>query len=318
MKEELNARCEAFLAEHEKLSHEFKLGSRLMVCLGALLVNMDGLSVDAQSVKESKALLKSATHAFSSFRGTGMPAIITKLAVKNDAKDWMQKAAEAYKVLRQEGFPPSESLALGAFHITKHIKNAQQLSRRAMELYSDMRQSSPLRISSQDACYCLMQACYLPDRVVDVCSPVLKGVLPSASVRLASQALLLCGEDPLPYAERTASLYLKLKAKKLSPSACSPILAPLALLCDDEDEAVSEIEELNGLLRTRRGFTNFAIGKAARLCVCAALVSFMRLAAAENATMHDRLRDITQFTLSLTLLSEAARAASAASGSASC
>lgn len=317
MAQGLMPRLDAFIAQNRIIASEFPLNSRTTLALSALLLNMDGLTATKEQLKAAHAIFKRETPAISFFRGLGMAPIVTKLAVRDDPEGWMTSAKAAYEVLKDEGFPRSDYLALMAFLIAKTGDRVTELAHKGMELYRDRRKLHPMTTSSEDACYALFRALYKPDLKLSeeaelAAESDMKGKLPKAAMRSLGQ-IFSVGDEPERLGEKAALLVNALREAKLRLSDdCCVAAAPLCFMWDDVGQTVAEAAELDAVLRRQKGFSDWGIGRDARLATALTLIASDRLTGVEDAKKHSKLRDILQITTAITLTGEAARATAAA------
>lgn len=316
MKQTARNNLDLFVENRNAVKGEFKWASPLMHCLCALLLTAQKKSVNVETIKGYRRLMKKEVSAFSSLRGIAMPALLTQLSIIDDGEQMICKVHSAYQKLREDGFLATDYLALSAYILARNSEDGQ-LGRKAMQNYQNMRTLHRTLTGGDDTGFATLLALFADECCIDDSQRAFELLKPRFLARnetwLMAHILAFDTEHMPQNAERTIELFDKLKERKIRfRSTECPMLAVLALLMEDLTEAIELIEELSLELKDNKGFSVWQISKGQRQLYSTVLIALSALENGCQEKKHDKLFYITLTTMLITITMATIQAASAA------
>ena len=226
--------------------------------------------VEAAQLERCKALVKSTTGPFSSFRGNIRLPLICMLAAGDDPEDRWERTQRGYALLKGSFFG-SEYLALAALLLSAG-------GREAALLLAESQRTDDELIDDMETCY----------RLLDERFPKGDGL------QSASHVLALSPKTPEEKVRRMIALFdgIQNAGGKYGKDRQLPILAALSLGTASEEELVRGIMDLDGLLAQQKGYKGvFSLDRRTRMMHAAMLLSLpdrqteVVNAAAQQATL---------------------------------
>lgn len=314
MDESLGKRIELFVNNRNAIKKEFKMASPMMHCLCALLLTAQAKSVDASAIDECKEELKKDVKAFSSLRGIGRPALLTQFSIVDDRQSVIDKTKYAYRLLREDGFLGTDYLPLSAFILARNEVDAQ-LSRRSRELFGQMRDEHKTLTGGDDSSYATLMAVYkLPIGLsCDAFSLLQTRLLFRNETWLMSHILAFDEVNIERNAAKTIKLLDRMKAAKMRFRAVeSPILAVLALIGCDVEDAVGQVAQISRELKENKGFSKWQISKGQRQLYSACLYAMEKIGQRTKDTEQRKISYVLIVTMLTTITMATIQIASAA------
>ena len=159
MNELLQERAARFIENRDAIRAVFKLENDYIYPVCAHIFLAANRSVEREQLERCRALVKSTTGLFSSFRGNVKLPLICMLAAGDEPEERWARMQRTYGLLKQD-FPGSEYLALGALLLTDAVKEEDipALAARGKGLYKRMRKEHPFLTGQEDSVFALLLA----------------------------------------------------------------------------------------------------------------------------------------------------------------
>ena len=272
-----------FIEARDGIRSAFRLGNDYIYPVCAQIFLTADRPVEEARLKQCKAMVKSTTGPFSSFRGNIMLPLLCMLAAGDDPEGRWDRTQRCYTSLKDDFFS-SEYLALAALLLTDAVEegNLPALAARGKALYRRMKQEHPFLTGQEDSVFALllaesprsddeliedMEACY---RLLDERFPKGDGL------QTASHVLALSDEAPERKVRRLIELFDGILAAggKYGKDRQLPILAALSLSEETAEALVQGILEIDALLSEQKGYRGvFGIDRRTRTMHAAMLLS---------------------------------------------
>ena len=257
--------------------------------------------VEIEQLERCKALVKSSTSVFSSFRGNVKLPLLCMLAAGDDPEERWDRTRRYYALLK-ESFYGSEYLALGAMLLSDAVQeeDVPALTARGKGLYQRMKKEHPFLTGQEDSVFALLlaESQRTDDELIDdmeTCYRLLDERFPKGDgLQSASHVLALSPKTPEEKVRRMIALFdgIQNAGGKYGKDRQLPILAALSLGTASEEELVRGIMDLDGLLAQQKGYKGvFGLDRRTRMMHAAMLLSLpdrqMEVvnAAAQQATL---------------------------------
>ncbi len=312
MQASLMRSCEQFIENRKRVERVFLLSTPQQHCMCALLLCLDDCDADLAAIRRGLHTLRRRTPVFSTFRGVGITPIATKLSMRDRDDQWINYAKDNLRALKKAGFAPTDYLCLAAMLMIKRHDKAEAVAARAREIYASMRHAHRILTASEDVCFAVLGAMYEDEpyaaAAAETAFETLKGSFGAVNpVLTAANELALLSVDPKQAALDTAWLYARIRALGVRTKTKSELgmLALIAALCGQDEQAAKDVAETEQYLARQRGFSAVKLGRAQRLMCAASLVAIDRLHAAKDDKAYAKRRDtlqcalIVDFTLSV-------------------
>ena len=239
--------------------------------------------VEAEQLDRCKALVKSSTSVFSSFRGNVKLPLLCMLAAGDDPEERWDRTRRYYALLK-ESFYGSEYLALGAMLLSDAVQeeDVPALAARGKGLYQRMKKEHPFLTGQEDSVFALLlsQSARSDDELIEDmerCYALLKERFPSGNgLQAASHVLALSSEIPVDKTFRMIGIFNAIEEAggKYGKDWQLPILAALSLGQRFQEDLARELLEIDALLSKRKGYKGvFGLDKRARSMHAAMLLS---------------------------------------------
>ena len=239
--------------------------------------------VEIEQLERCKALVKSSTSVFSSFRGNVKLPLLCMLAAGDDPEERWDRTRRYYALLK-EVFYGSEYLALGAMLLADVAKeeDVPALAARGKGLYQRMKKEHPFLTGQEDSVFALIlsQSARSDDELIEDmerCYELLKERFPGGNgLQAASHVLALSSEIPVDKTFRMIGIFNAIEEAggKYGKDWQLPILAALSLGQRFQEDLARELLEIDALLSKRKGYKGvFGLDKRARSMHAAMLLS---------------------------------------------
>lgn len=271
-----------FIASRDAVRKVFRMESAYIYPICANIFCARGVQADPQRLRDGRDILREKTGAFSNFRGTIRPLIISLLAVQSDPEGRLERAVSHYKALK-ERFWGSQYLALAAFLMTDLTSEAGAAEKvaRGRALYERMKAEHPLLTSSEDSVFAVLLAfsaqsddALLED--MERCYALLKKRFHQRNaVQSSSHVLSLLPGTPEEKVGRMLTIYDRLldAGGRYGKSYQLPTLAAMAGLDADPETLVREMLEADRFLAGQKGYGVLGLDRRTRMMHAAMLVS---------------------------------------------
>ncbi len=260
--------------------------------------------VEREKLERCKALLKSTTGPFSTFRGNVRLPLLCVLASGDEPEARWERTQRCYRLLK-ESFFSSPYLALAALLLADSVPEADvpALAARGKALYQRMKKEHPFLTGQEDSVFALLlsQSSRTDDELIadmEKCYALLHEQFPAGDgLQTASHVLALSEEVPEDKAFRMIGLFHAIEegGGKYGKDHHLPILAALSLGKRFQEDLARDILELDGLLSQHKGYKGiFGMDKRTRAMHAAMLLSLQERpdgptelvnAAAQQATL---------------------------------
>ena len=240
-------------------------------------------AVDRERLERCKAMVKSTTGPFSSFRGNIKLPLICMLAAGDEPEARWEGTERTYGLLK-EAFFSSEYLALAALILSEEVPEADipALAARGKGLYQRMKKEHPFLTGQEDSVFALLlaESQRTDDELIDdmeACYRLLDERFPKGdALQSVSHVLALSQEAPEEKVHRLIALFdgIQRAGGKYGKDRQLPILAALSLAKGSVDELVQGLMALDGLLSQQKGYTGvFGMDRRTRMMHAAMLLS---------------------------------------------
>lgn len=239
--------------------------------------------VEIEQLERCKALVKSSTSVFSSFRGNVKLPLLCMLAAGDDPEERWDRTRRYYALLK-ESFYGSEYLALAAMLLSDAVQeeDVPALAARGKGLYQRMKKEHPFLTGQEDSVFALLlsQSARSDDELIEDmerCYALLKERFPSGNgLQAASHVLALSSEIPVDKTFRMIGIFNAIEEAggKYGKDWQLPILAALSLGQRFQEDLAGELLEIDALLSKRKGYKGvFGLDRRARSMHAAMLLS---------------------------------------------
>lgn len=283
MNETKEALAARFIEDRDAVHAAFRLENDYIYPVCAHIYLAAHKSVDRARLDECKALVKSTTGPFSSFRGNIKLPLLCMLASGEDPEARWARTQRCYALLK-ETFSGSEYLALAALLLADSVGEAElpALAARGRGLYQRMKKEHPLLTGQEDSVFALLlaQSARTDDELIEdmeKCYALLNERFPATDgLQTASHVLALSEEDPVDKAFRVISLFntIENSGGKYGKDYQLPILAALSLDGRFAEDVAKDILEMDALLAKQKGYKGvFGMDRRTRTMHAAMLLS---------------------------------------------
>lgn len=295
MNASLTNMCELFIENRDRIKREFSWNSSYIYPVCAAIFTDKKQLVDVERLRFCDRMLKNYTGIFSNFRGTAKLAMVSMLSASPDPEQKMQKALQAYDMLKSHFFS-STFLPIAAVIMADMVEPDRYLhiAQRTRRIYDLMRRNHFFLTSSEDSVFAAMLALSsLSDEQIvnetESCYQLLKNNFFSKNaVQSLSHVLALCDGDPQDKCQRTMHLYHELSSRGCRYGGSYELanLGVLAML--PQDNIVNDIIAVDSFLSRQRGYGLLGLGRKQRLMHAGMLVSSYLIA--QNIQAENNLR----------------------------
>lgn len=281
MREELQMRCDEFLAKSEIMAKVFAWYNTHLhpVCAGIVL---DKQGITKAQIEHCKKLLEKNTNVFSEIRGTVFPTIVCHLAVSEDRDAFMQQILKVYKMLKNVAVP-SGYLSLVALIIATFAdeEDYESVIAKTKDIYDKMKKEHPFLTSGEDGPYAAMLAldAKSPEVLIqesERCFGFLKGNFSSRNAVQGLSFVLAMGEgDSLEKCRRFMDIYttFKMKGYNFGADYFLAVLGAISMLPFEINQLVDDVIAVTEFLEGKPGFGMLESTKKERMAHAITVVS---------------------------------------------
>lgn len=283
MKQSLENICKDFINNRDTIKETFKWENEYIVPICAATLCGKNVSADKAKLKECRDIVDNSTSIFSNFRGNVKLPVMVLLSTDSDPEGRLKKTMEIYDILKDH-FYSSEYLSLVSAILADMINTdeADKYAQRGKTLYNRMKKEHPFLTSAEDSVFAVLMA--FSEKTDDMlvedmekCYLTLKKTFHDGnSVQSLSHILALAEGDSDVKCRRVLELYDKITAsgKKYSKYYEISVLGSMAMLTEDYDSVVEDMNAADDFLSQQKGYTGiFGIDKKTRLMHALLLVS---------------------------------------------
>ena len=283
MNENMQGLVDRFIENRDALRAAFRWESAYIYPVCAQFFLAAGRPVEREKLERGKALVKSTTGPFSSFRGNIRLPLICMLAAGDDPEDRWERTRRCYALLK-ESFFGSEYLALAALLLSDVVKedDVPALAARGKGLYQRMKKEHPFLTGWEDSVFALLlgQSSRTDDELMEdmeACYALLDERFPKGDgLQTASHVLALSQDAPEEKVRRMIALFdgIQNAGGKFGKDRQLPILAALSLGPESVEGLCQGILDLDGLLARQKGYRGvFGLDRRTRAMHAAMLLS---------------------------------------------
>ena len=255
-----------FIENRDAIRAVFRMESEYIYPVCAHIFLAADRPVEAERLEQCKALVKSSTGVFSSFRGNIKLPLVCMLATVDDPEERWSRTQRCYALLKEEFFS-SEYLALAALLLSDTVPEdaVPALAARGKALYKRMQKAHPFLTGQEDSVFALLlgQSDRTDDELMEdmeACYELLDQRFPKGDgLQTASHVLALSTAAPEEKAERMIALFDAILAAgiKYGKDQQLAILAALSLGQESVDELVRGMGDLDAELAEQKGYRGF-------------------------------------------------------------
>lgn len=145
MNQELQKRCELFIANKEALAKKFKLEDAGIISACSMVYTEKNVSVDMEKLTQCKDMVKKSTSVFSCFQGEARLLFISKMALADHPKAYFDKVMKIYDLLKKHKISGSEYAVIAAMAIADYDgnDNVDEIIEKITTLYATMKKKHP-------------------------------------------------------------------------------------------------------------------------------------------------------------------------------
>ncbi len=286
MTDTLRNKCEMFERNRSAISKKFLFENAAMSIAAGLIFTGADKEADIEKLTECRNILNRHTGVFSEYREAVRLALLSEMALSDDAEQYLEDVKTTYKKLHKGHFRDNSFMVLAAMLICKlgRQTDADEVVKKHNEIMKQMEKDHPILTDSDDISYVILLA--LSDRPTDSilsdmneCLDYLKNTrkirIGSDSVQRLSEILALTGGDIREKCDKVIKLYDTLRQNK-SALVDGYIFSSFGMLTDINEEPesiVGEISEVYEYLKDSRGFDYKPDSQKQRLMVAELLVA---------------------------------------------
>lgn len=293
MRASLNALCHRFIENRDIIKETFFWESSYLYPVVACVFTDKRRMANRERLERCRDILKENTGLFSNFRSYIKLPMISMMAVSSNPEDKLNRALNAYDLLRQHFFS-SSYLPLASMTISDFAQPAQYetVAQRTRRIYNLMKQEHPFLTSGEDSVFAALLALSdKPDEVLvrdaEQCYDILKPQFFSGNaVQSLSYVLALCEGSAETKCDRTMQLFDKLKDQgyKYGTGYELATLGVLAMLPADLDAIADDTVHAAQFLAGQKGYGILGMTKRQRLMHAGMIVTSDYLG--QDASMH--------------------------------
>lgn len=283
MNVDLKQKVDLMVENYNELKKPFKWENNLLRHFSAMVHGTKNKKVDIERLQEIKQYIKDETSWTSYFRGTNEFLLVNLLCFEENYKGFFKCINDLYEKMKSEGFKRSIQLPLASYTIAKEssMEEWDYRIRRTKEFYDKMKENHFILTSADDYVFAAvlgttdLEVSETSEKIEECYSTLNKeGFYKGNNLQTLSHILAIGEETVEEKCSKAMRLYKKLKEAKckLEYSGLAT-LGVLALITDDEDKIVREIEEVVDYISKQDGYSFWSITKATKVMLAASLVS---------------------------------------------
>ena len=284
MNEEVRKKLELF-AENRRLIHEaFKWDWDMMSVVAGLIFTDAGRTVDTDRMKECEKILQEKKSVFSVFRSTDRLLMISKMALSDNAAEYLDKVTVLYDKIKAGKIFDDSFMILGAVVILdQHRENdADAIIAKYQEIIQRMSKEHPVITDHSDIPMAIMLA--MTDKDIDTiireteeCYKYMKTNFKGYSnpIQALSHVLSLTEGNIYDKCNKVMQMYYMLQERGAKYGKEYEFASLGSLIGIDMDMGIlaDEIVEADRLLGTYKGFGAWNMDKTTRLMFAAVLTA---------------------------------------------
>lgn len=295
MRDSLFTLCENFIENRSRIESAFGWESIYLYPVCAAVFTDKRKLADIGQMKRCRDILKEQTGIFSDFRGNAKLAVISMLAVDEDAEGKFQRALQVHTALKEHFFSsPYLSVASMIIADLAEQDRYEEIAARTRQIYNRMKQEHPFLTSGEDSVLAALLAfSSLTDEQIvqetETCYELLKAKFFAGNAVQSLSHVLALGEGPAnEKCRRTMELYdgLKERGYRYGTGYELATLGVLALLPSDTAVVMKDIMEVDDFLSRQKGYGFFGLDKKQRLMHAGMLVSCDYIGKTDNLAMN--------------------------------
>ncbi|NMM61782.1 DUF4003 domain-containing protein [Clostridium sp. P21] len=280
---ELKGKVNLMVENYKELKGNFKWDTNILKHFCAMMNATRSEKVNIDKIKEIKKYIKEETGLISDYRGNNLLIMASLLCFEEDYKSFFKNMVWVHEKMSQYGFRKSPYLPLATYTIVKDVPEEQwnHKIQRMDEFYKSMKKNHFWLTSTDDYVFAAVLAATELDvketmEKIEECYKVLseEGFWKGNDLQTLSHIMALGEESVYEKCKKANSLYNKLKSEKckLKYSGLAT-LGVLTLICEDENEIVREVKEVNDFIYEKDGYGMWSLDKSMRTILSANLVS---------------------------------------------
>ncbi|MBP0973123.1 MAG: DUF4003 family protein [Oscillospiraceae bacterium] len=286
MTENLRNKCELFERNRAAIAKKFLFEKAMMSIAAGLLFTGADKEADPDRLTECRSILNRHTGVFSEYRDAVKLALISEMALSDDAERYIEDVKAVYQKLHKGHFVDNSYMILAAMLICDlgRQDDADAVIEKHNALMKQMEKDHPFLTDSEDISFVILLA--LSDRPVDAIlrdmeegmvylKTICKVRVGSDPVQRLSEILALTEGDIREKCDKVVRLYDALQQNKEATEG-GDVFASLGMLIGMEEEPeviVCEILDAYAYLKDNKLFDDKSDGKKQRLMLAELLVA---------------------------------------------
>ena len=277
--------CDLLISNRDAIGKSFFAEFGIMEVGASMVFSKAGQKADPDRINMCKKILSKNASAFSALRCIGRPLVISKMAVSEDPKKYLEDLKSVYNTLKKGRGFETDYVVLAAANLCEsgRLNEAPFLIDRFNEIEKKMNKNHPILTNGGDFSIIMMLA--LSNKPVDA---IIDGIeecyryMRTTGVRVTkdglhglSQVLTLMGGDMKENCEKAVRLYKKFRehSTRYGKDSQFQALGTLVDIDEDADVLVNEIVETADYLKKHKGFGCMNLDKSNRLMFATMVVA---------------------------------------------
>ncbi len=284
MNENVKSKIELFAENRKRIHEAFKWDWDMMSVVAGLVFTGADKTADIDRMKECEKILEKKKSAFSVFRGNDKLILISKMAIADDAENYLDKVIAVYDKISAGKIFADSFLLLGAVVIVDQNKDddADSIITKYKEIIKRMSKIHPIITDSIDIPMAVMLA--MSDKDIDyIISETEEGYeymkknfkSYSNPTQSLSHVLALTDGNMIDKCNKVMQIYYMLKERgaKYGREYEFASLGSLIDIDMDMGELADEIVEADNLLASYKGFGAWSMDRSTRLMFAAVITA---------------------------------------------
>ncbi|MDO5688621.1 MAG: DUF4003 family protein [Tissierellia bacterium] len=327
MNDKIDQIMELFIFNMKEMKGKFTWQNMIMKRFAALVFASKGLELDLDLLTQNRERIKERTGGFSYFRGNTMMGMMAMMSLSDSPVSLLDDTVQVYDELKEAKFWASDYLVMTSLLIAMNTSAQERdaVIDRTHQFFEGLKPKHRFSMGQNNMIYTgLLGLCDIHvesglRRVEDLyeyLKPAFSNVFLSGGSVLALAQLLAIGDNYLRQAERSIALSDSFREHKqrMDRQFSLPMLGMLATLPVENRAVAEEVNRVFEVLRNRKGFGSWSIGKDELLILSGSLVYYGILEEAEMADV-DPMHLTSMITLLFAQQTGIAVAAAAAASS---
>ncbi len=274
------------LSENMELLREVKgMGKGMSKAAIALLHTINDKKVDVNKTKELMKVLRDEPGVFSNMRGLNHITVAGYMSLENDPKNSLTEVININKKLKKlfssAKFSPYLPVASILIYEYKGKSDVDSIIDRVKKAYNIMKANHKFLTKGDDVCDAVIIAMTFNDldskfiEVEQIYERLSKsGILKSNSLQALSHMIALGSESVDVKCDKVLKLNATIFNNKLKMGSYSmPLLAILALICDNQDELAIKLKETDEQVKKIKWFRSIYVSSYFRKMISATIVA---------------------------------------------